>query len=102
MAKVLHAQLTKVSAFKWESITPLGLPVVLVDNVDCGRRNRLARQRISEGKRRRRKRRIGGFVDKEYGCHRTFISNGGAKFLIKRKTRDQHTEAALPRDFCEA
>src|SRR5437867_10839184 len=27
MEKVSHAQLTKVSAFRWESMTPLGWPV---------------------------------------------------------------------------
>ena len=75
---------------------------ILVDNVDCGRRSRLARQRISEGKPRRRKRRIRGFVDEEYGRHRTFIKKRAAEFFIKRRTRDQRAEAALRRDFCEA
>src|SRR5215471_19325339 len=75
---------------------------VLVGNVDYGRRNWLARQRISEGNRRRRERRIGAFIDEEYGCHRTFIKNSGAEFLTKRKTRDQRAETALPRDFREA
>ena len=56
---------------------------ILVDNVDCGRHNWLAGQRISEGNRRRRKRCIGGFIDEEYGCHRTFIKNGAAEFSIK-------------------
>ena len=64
-------------------MTPLGVACgprckknvgeILVDNIDRGRRSRLAGQRISEDKRRRRKRRIGRFVDEEYGCHRTFI-----------------------------
>ena len=75
---------------------------VLIDNVDCRRRSRPAREGLGEGKGRRRKRRIRGFVDEEYGRHRTSFRKHAVEFFIKRRTRDQRAEAALPRDFRQA
>src|SRR5262249_54887471 len=75
---------------------------VSIDNVDRSWPSRLARQRISEGKRRRRKRRLRSLIDEEYGCHRTFIKKSRAEFLIKRTTGDQRAKAALSGDFREA
>ena len=90
MAKVSHAQLIKVSAFRWGkhdafrvACGPRGkenVGQILVDNIDHGRHSRLAGRRISEDKRRGRNRLIGRFVDEENGCHRTFIMKGGASF----------------------